>query len=110
MSFGLVPMVASVASEDPLEGCVRKKLDSSVQNASRNIKRAESPDIPFCKAEECDWSASTEVLCVCCSITRIPLSVTRYSCPSHIAITPEEAVVDAELVRYRAQIHSELFD
>jgi hypothetical protein len=43
------------------------------------------------------------------SNTRIPFSVTRYSCPSHIAITSEEPVEDAEL-RYRAQIHSELFD
>ena len=41
--------------------------------------------------------------------TRIPFSVTRYSCPSDIALTVQEAVVDAEL-RYRAQIHSELFD
>jgi len=47
--------------------------------------------------------------CVWYSNTRIPFSVTRYSCPSHIALTLEEAAVDADL-RYRAQIHSELFD
>jgi hypothetical protein len=43
MSFGLVPVVAKVASDDHLADCVRKKFDSLAQNANSNSKRAESP-------------------------------------------------------------------
>ena len=44
--FGLITVVAQVASEGRLEGCVRKKFASVTQSAGSNIK-----GIPFRKTE-----------------------------------------------------------